>query len=274
MKGHILLFFLLTVSIQVYSQKGYEIGGFIGISNYIGDINPDFSLKTPGPSIAAIGRYNFNTRTSLRLDLGAGRLAGRDSLSENTFQQSRNLSFRTDYIDMSLGFEFNFFPMVHGSREHYFTPYLFAGLAFAYYNPKANIDDQWHALRYLGTEGQRQGDEYAQIAAGTAYGFGFKMDFNDVWSFNAELAIRQLGTDYLDDVSKQYPNMVELEARRGELAVRLSDRSGELGIDPPIGQPGRQRGNSKDNDMYYTFRVGVVYFIGLLQCPKIAKGHY
>jgi hypothetical protein len=144
----------------------------------------------------------------------------------------------------------------------------------AYYNPKANIDDKWHALRYLGTEGQQVGDEYAQIAAGTAYGIGMKMDFNDVWSFNAELAVRQLGTDYLDDVSTVYPNMNELAARHGDLAVRLSDRSGELGIDPPIGAPGRQRGNSGDNDAYYTFRVGIVYFIGLLQCPAISRNHY
>jgi len=274
MKGHVLLLFLLTFSLPVFSQKGYELGGFIGISNYIGDINPDFSLKTPSPSITAIGRYNFNTRTSLRLDVSAGRLAGRDSISENSFQKSRNLSFRTDYVDAAFGFEFNFFPLVHGSRDKYFTPYIFAGLVLAYYNPKANIDDEWHALRNLGTEGQRSGGEYAQIAGGTAYGFGIKMDINDVWSFNAELAIRQLGTDYLDDVSTVYPDMNELLARRGELAVRLSDRSVELGIDPPIGAPGRQRGNNVDNDAYYSFRVGVVYYIGFVQCPKICNGYY
>ncbi len=274
MKGHVLLLFLLTFSLQVFSQKGYELGGFIGVSNYVGDINPDFSLKTPGPSLAAIARYNFNTRTSLRLDLGAGRLAGKDALSENTFQQARNLSFRTDYVDASFGFEFNFFTLHHGSRDQYFTPYIFGGLALAYYNPKANIDDHWYALRYLGTEGQQVGKEYAQIAAGTAYGFGIKLDVNDVWSFNAELAVRQLGTDYLDDVSTVYPNMNELAARRGDLAVRLSDRSGELGADPPIGAPGRQRGNSKDNDLYYTFRVGMVYYIGFVQCPRICKSHY
>jgi len=274
MKGHFLLLFLLTLSLQVFGQKGYELGGFIGMSNYIGDINPDFSLKTPSPSITALGRYNFNSRTSLRMDLSAGRLAGRDSISENSFQQARNLSFRTDYIDASLGFEFNFFTLIHGSREHYFTPYIFAGLVLAYYNPKANIDDEWHALRNLGTEGQRVGGEYAQIAGGTAYGFGIKMDFNDVWSFNAELAVRQLGTDYLDDVSTVYPDMNELLARRGELAVRLSDRSVELGADPPIGAPGRQRGNDVDNDAYYSFRVGIVYYIGFVQCPKICNGHY
>jgi hypothetical protein len=274
MKGHGVLFFLLTFSLPIFSQKGYELGGFIGVSNYIGDINPDFSLKTPEPAIAGIARYNFNTRTSLRLDVGAGRIAGKDALSENDFQRARNLSFRTDYVEASMGFEFNFFNLRHGSRDQYFTPYLFGGFALAYYNPKAKIDNHWYALRYLGTEGQRVGNEYAQVAAGTAYGFGIKLDVTDVWSFNAEIAVRQLGTDYLDDVSTVYPNMAELEARRGELAVRLSDRSGELGIDPPIGAPGRQRGDSKNNDVYYTFRIGMAYYIGFVQCPKICRGKY
>ena len=99
-----------------------------------------------------------------------------------------------------------------------------------------------------------------------------KLDFNYEWSFNAELCVRQTGTDYLDDVSTVYPEMTELANRRGDNAVRLSDRSGELGIEP-IGAPGRQRGNSDDNDMYYSARIGVVYYIGLLQCPALSRPH-
>ena len=273
MKGYILPVLFIGLSFTSFSQKGFEVGGFIGVSNYIGDINPYYSLKTPGPTIGAIGRYDFNTRTAFRLDIAAGRLIGKDSLSENSFQKSRNLSFRTDYLDAALNFEFNFFPMIHGSRDHYFTPYVFAGLAWTYYNPKAQLDDTWYALRDMGTEGQREGDEYSQISMGLSYGMGFKLDFNYEWSLNVELAARQMGTDYLDDVSTVYPNMDELAARRGDIAVRLSDRSVELGIEPIGTPPGRQRGVSEDNDSYYSIRVGVVYYIGLLLCPSISKPH-
>jgi hypothetical protein len=79
-----------------------------------------------------------------------------------------------------------------------------------------------------------------------------------------------MGTDYLDDVSTVYPEMTELASRRGDIAVRLSDRSGELGIEP-IGAPGRQRGVAGDKDAYYSFRVGIVYYMGLLQCPAISR---
>ena len=86
---------------------------------------------------------------------------------------------------------------------------------------------------------------------------------------NVELSARQMFNDYLDDVSTTYPNMIELAMRRGEIAPLLSDRSGELG--EPIGAVGRQRGVSGDKDSYYSLRIGVVYYIGLLQCPSISR---
>jgi len=270
MKGFILLAFLSISCFQVFGQKGYELGALAGVSVYVGDINPTYSLKTPGPSLAVIGRYNFNTRTSIRMDIAAGRLVGKDQLSENPFQKARNLSFRTDYIDSSIDLEFNFFPYVHGSRNQYFTPYIFGGLAFVYYNPKAKLDGTWYGLRDMGTEGQAIGDEYAQISPALSYGIGVKMDFNYEWSLNVELSARQMFSDYIDDVSTTYPDMNELAARRGDIAPLLSDRSGELGIEP-IGAEGRQRGVSGDKDSYYSLRVGIVYYIGLLQCPAISR---
>jgi hypothetical protein len=270
MRGYLLPIFFFISIIPVFSQKGYELGVLAGISYYVGDINPNYSLKSPGPTLAVLGRYNFNNRTSIRLDAAAGRLIGKDSLSENPFQQARNLSFRTDYADASIDLEFNFFPYVHGSRNYYFTPYVYGGLAFTYYGPHAKLNDRWHALRPLGTEGQAVGDEYALISPALSYGLGLKMDLNYEWSLNVELSARQMFNDYLDDVSTTYPNMIELENRRGPVAPLLSDRSGERGIEP-IGALGRQRGVSGDNDSYYSIRIGIVYYIGLLQCPAISR---
>ena len=270
MKGYIILCFFALLQFQGISQKGYEIGLLGGVSYCIGDINPNYSLKTPGLSLEFISRYNFNTRTSIRFDVGAGQLIGKDELSENSFQKARNLSFKTNYVDASLDLEFNFFNLIHGSRDHYYTPYIFGGLAVTYFNPRAKLDDKWYGLRLMGTEGQPLGDEYNQFSPALSYGMGFKMDLSYEWSFNIELSSRLSGSDYLDDVSTVYPDMDELAARRGDIAVRLSDRSGELGIEP-IGAPGRQRGASQDNDAYYSLRVGLVYYIGFLQCPDISK---
>ncbi|HZV68789.1 MAG TPA: DUF6089 family protein [Saprospiraceae bacterium] len=270
MKGYIILCFIVFVQIRGFSQKGYELGALGGVSYYIGDINPDYSLKTPGPSLGFIARYNFNTRTSIRFDMSAGRLIGKDKYSENPFQKARNLSFRTDFADASLDLEFNFFNYIHGSRNQNFTPYIFGGLALTYFNPRTKLGDTWYGLRELGTEGQLVGEEYGQVAPAMSYGIGFKMDFNYEWSFNIEMSARQSSTDYLDDVSTVYPDMINLASRRGDIAVALSDRSVELGVEP-IGAPGRQRGVAGDKDAYYSFRIGIVYYIGFLQCPDISK---
>jgi hypothetical protein len=64
--------------------------------------------------------------------------------------------------------------------------------------------------------------------------------------------------------------MSSLASRRGEIAPLLSDRSAELGGEP-IGAEGRQRGVSGDKDSYYSCRIGIVYYIGLLQCPDISR---
>ncbi|MEP6794591.1 MAG: DUF6089 family protein [Saprospiraceae bacterium] len=270
MKGYIILCLFVLVQIKGFGQKGYELGALGGVSYYIGDINPNYSLKTPGPSLGFISRYNFNTRTSLRFDMAVGRLIGKDKYSENPFQKARNLSFRTDFADASMDLEFNFFNYIHGSRNQNFTPYIFGGLALTYFNPRAELDGTWYGLRQMGTEGQAIGDEYGHITPSLSFGLGFKMDFNYEWSFNIELSARETSTDYLDDVSTVYPDMISLAARRGAIAALLSDRSAELGIEP-IGAPGRQRGVAGDKDAYYSMRIGIVYYIGFLQCPDISK---
>ena len=50
MKGYILLAFLLIACIPAFGQKGYELGVLGGVSFYVGDLNPNYSIKTPGPT--------------------------------------------------------------------------------------------------------------------------------------------------------------------------------------------------------------------------------
>ncbi len=258
------------VAVSVPAQKGFEIGGMVGISNYFGDLNTTYSLRRIGPAICLLGRYDFNNRLCLKLAATYGRLQARDSDSDNAFQHARNLSFRTGVLDASLQGEFNFFPYFHGSEQNFYTPYIFFGLGVFYANPKAELDGRWIALQHLGTEGQPIGGEYSLVHPAVAYGIGFKADITAVWSINVELSSRALFTDYIDDVSTVYPNLLQLRNLRGDTAVRLSDRSGEV-VAEPIGQPGRQRGNSKNNDAYAFLTVGIVHYLGHIECPSISR---
>jgi hypothetical protein len=261
---------LLIAAVHTTAQRGYEVGGWLGVSHYFGDLNTTYRLDRPGIAGGLIGRYNFNNRLSTKLSLNYGRLSAYDSDSDNPFQRARNLSFRSPVIDGTLQFEFNFFPYEHGSDDYYFTPYIFGGVSAYYSNPQAEYEGQWYELQSLGTEGQPIGGEYVRVQPALAYGIGIKADLNSTWSINVEMSSRALFSDYLDDVSTVYPNPIELFNLRGGIAAALSDRSIEV-VDDPIGGEGRQRGNSRNNDVFAFLQVGLVYYIGTLRCPTLSK---
>ncbi|WP_284284361.1 type IX secretion system protein PorG [Portibacter lacus] len=264
---NILIIACCFVSTLSNAQKGWELGPWIGISNYFGDLNTNFDFTEIGPAAGVIARYNWNNRINSKMGLNYTFLYGDDQDSPNSFENRRNLSFRTDLVDFTAQMEFNFFPYIHGSKEYFFTPYLLGGINILYFNPRAKLDDEWHALRPLGTEGQAVGEEYGIINGGVVLGGGFKWDLNRDWSFNIEIALKRLFTDYLDDVSGTYPNATSLRARRGDIAAELSDRS----VGEKIGELGRQRGNSRDKDTYTMFGVGLVYYFGTIPCPEIGN---
>jgi hypothetical protein len=91
-------------------------------------------------------------------------------------------------------------------------------------------------------------------------------------NLRAECVYRILNTDYLDDVSTSYidPNVYSNYFTGTKLtnALLLNDRQYEL--DPThITGPGDQRGNSKNNDAYFTFNLK----IGLVLGREKIRGH-
>ncbi len=264
----ILLFVLMSSTSE--AQKGYELGGWLGISNYFGELNSGFNLTKPGLSGGLAFRFLFNERIAMRTSLSYGTIKADDKDSYNTYEQERNLSFKSPLIDFTHQFEFNFLPYIHGSSTDFFSPYVAAGIDVFYYNPKAQYNGKWYSLRELGTEGQALGEEYFEYSVGLAVGGGIKWDINHLLSINLEASYRFTASDYLDDVSTSYPNMQELRSLRGDIAVELSDRSGI----PGFAVQGKQRGNSRDKDKFSFIEVSLMYYFGSLDCPSINKYAY
>lgn len=259
---------LLLLNQLSYGQmRGFEIGGWAGASNYFGDLNTNWRLNRAHLSGGIGARYNFNDRLAFKLGANVGQISAYDADSKNAFEQRRNLSFKSLLVDGTAQFEFNFMPYIHGHRDYFFTPYLFAGVSMFTFNPRAELDGEWYNLREYGTEGQFRGEEYGTMQGAIAYGIGFKTDLSYRWSVNIELSGRKLFTDYLDDVSGVYADIRDIRAQRGEIGAALADRSEE----PKIGLPGRQRGNGKDNDMYALLNVGIFYYFGYIRCPEFLR---
>lgn len=258
----------------LHAQRGWEAGGQIGAAHYFGDLNTDYKITDPRLAVGVFGRFNFNNRLCIKIGANYGAVAADDADSDNTFERSRNLSFRSNVLDGLAQFEFNFLPYNHGSRDEFFTPYLFAGFSVFKFNPQAFYNDEWIDLQPLGTEGQFRGEEYYTTQGAFVFGGGLKVSLSYEWSIEFELSAKSLFTDYLDDVSTVYPEFDDLENLHGVRAVALSDRSVELvpdALDRPVGETGRQRGNSNDNDAYAILGVSVVYYFGGINCPKIGR---
>jgi len=265
-KRAICLVFLLSFT-TLNAQKGYELGGWLGVSHYFGDLNTNQRIGKPGLAFGVAARYNFDTRISVRTSFNYGRVRATDTDSQNNFERNRNLSFRSDIVDMTNVLEFNFFHYEHGSKTHNKTPYLFGGFNFMYFNPKAELDGTIYNLRKLGTEGQTPGGEYGSLSGGLVLGGGYKWDVTHTTSINLEFSMRFLFTDYLDDVSTVYPDKTQLGADRGPAAVALSDRS----LIEGLGAANRQRGDKQGNDNFTFFGIGVMRYFGGIECPEISK---
>jgi opacity protein-like surface antigen len=268
-KRHFSLFFVLFLIQNSHAQKGWEAGGWVGASNYFGDLNTTYSLKNTGLAAGIITRYNFNDRLCLKISGNYGSISADDKNSQNIVEQRRNLNFKSTLIDGAAQFEFNFLPYNYFDRSQWFSPYVFLGFNVFNFNPKAQYEGKTYNLRTLGTEGQFKGEEYYTTQMGLVYGGGLKIAISETWAINIELSARKLFTDYLDDVSKTYPNMNDLKKARGPIAVQLSDPSVADSEGRKVGLFGRQRGDKKSNDMYTFLGIGLVYYFGDLKCPIV-----
>ena len=267
----ILVTFFFCQNETMFAQRGWEIGGWAGVSHYFGDLNTNFDLTHPGFAGGGVFRFNFNDRLCLKMGANYGNISADDKNSTNVFEQRRNLNFRSTLVDGSGQLEFNFLPYNYFDKSQWFSPYLSAGISVFNFNPQGKLNGTLYELRPLGTEGQFRGEEYYTTQMAFAYSGGFKIALNEVWSINVEISARKLFTDYLDDVSKSYPNMNDIRKQHGDIAVQLSDPSIPDAEGKKIGQFGRQRGDSKSNDMFTFLGVSVLYYFGDLRCPNMSN---
>jgi hypothetical protein len=266
MKRHIVLLICSLIGSPVLMAQVSEIGGTIGASYYIGDLNP--TRHYPRDTKLAGGlvyRYNFNDRYALRLQGLYGTLKAYDSDSRDTLQLLRNLHFSTKVFEASALFEINFFKYrKKGKDGRFWTPFVFGGLAYFRVNPQAQLDDTWYELQPLGTEGQGttatgNSEPYKLDNVAIPFGAGLKVNLGKV-DIQAEWGMRRTYTDHIDDVSGTYVDNALLAEENGPLAAQLADRSGLTGV-PGYDAAGRARGDSNTRDWYVYSGLTITYII-------------
>lgn len=235
-----------------------EIGVFGGASNFAGDVGYGFIPK--GYAVGLVFRHQFDERYSLRVQGNYGQISANDADAMTKYKQNRNLEFQSDIWEGAFMIEFNFFKYITGSKKYWHTPYIFGGLGFFNYNPKATFDGDLYELQPLGTEGQGSSQSnsapYGLWGLNIPFGLGYRVSVADNVSFAAEIGFRSTSTDYLDDVSGRYVDVQQLERENGALAAYFADRSLT-----DTDKTETLRGDADRND-WYVFS-GVTLFIAL-----------
>lgn len=254
-------------------QEG-EFGIGVGAAHYFGDLNTKARLNRVKAAASVFFRKNFGNYIALRIGASFAQLGYSDQYNtHNQYMYSRNLSFNSKVWELTLQGDFNFFRFMPGEPEYSFTPYITFGAGIFSYDPYAYLRGEKIFLRPLGTEGQGSSlypdrKQYSSMGISIPFGGGIKYSFNERINIGFEILHRFTNTDYLDDVSKTYvdpaafPPNPDGSTSNGLL---LSDRSYEIG--EPIGIPGRQRGNSKQNDQFVTAMFHVTFNLQSYKCP-------
>ncbi len=258
-------FFLLLclTGTSIFSQR-VHLGIFGGVSAYNGDLTEKFfPKKVTNGAIGITANYELKDQIMLRTSLTYSIIGGADRFNKDPDLQLRNLAFETSIVEFSLVGEYYLFNLY----ERKYSPYVFGGLALYKFNPYAfDINMQKVYLQPLSTEGQGiagyAGKPYKLTQMALPLGGGFKFAINDNLRVGVELGLRKLFTDYLDDVSGNYADELDLLAAKGQLTVDMSYRGDEAGGSLVYPAKGAQRGSPKFKDVYYftgvhlTFRLG------------------
>jgi hypothetical protein len=135
--------FILIICSQTSLSQIYEVGFFLGKSNFIGDvgnttfINPIYNDVNPDWVNGISFKWNRSPRHSYRFSYIYGNLGANDLKSKDPRRIERGYYFNTPLDEISLGMEFNFFDYNLHEPGIKFTPYIFMGLSYSKFDKMA-----------------------------------------------------------------------------------------------------------------------------------------
>ena len=280
MKKGCFVFLCFVVSYFCQAQRS-EIGGLVGTSFYLGDLNnvPFRNTNYEGKSVfipagGIVYRYNFSPRIALKANLLFGTVSASDTnnysflclkdVNGNKIPDSRKwdfrerkLSFSSPVSEISVQIEINFFNVYNVGHKNQISPYLFGGGAIFSFNPQAKYpkDGIIRDLQPIGTEGQGLNgmpEKYKLTSFAIPFGVGFKANIGRYVCVGAEWGLRCTFTKYLDDVGGLY---FDFSTGEYDVAKYFADPSNSH-------KPNDQRYSTFKNDWYSFAGVVITVRIG------------
>lgn len=265
-----------------------DLGGNAGKGkNSLKDINLEFTKFMKGAFITMYPAKWLGFRVAVDYTY----LEGNDNAIKTTgidelWRKQRNLDFKTDIWEIYGALEI--FPLMFLKRrseyEPRLRPYVLLGIGLFHFNPKGSLTDAngnktWYNLQPLRTEGQGMPEypyskPYKLTQMNIPFGGGIKYYISERFNFSMEVLYRKTFTDYIDDVSTTYidPSLFNkyLPVADANIALQIHDKApGTL----TRTDPGFQRGNSKNNDAYFSFlfKLGINLGASGEHSPRLAN---
>lgn len=196
---YLIPFLLSMFFIQTGQSQIYEVGVFVGGSNFIGDVG---STKYISPNQTAFGgffRWNRSPRHSFRASLIYTNLEGQDSKSDDPRRIERGYSFDNSLLEISAGMEFTFFDFNLHDGAKKTTPYLYSGISVA------NYDNY-----YFNSRGVYTSEDTSSWTFGIPMVLGIKTTFLDNFILGFEVGARYTFSDELDGSVPSEANLQNL----------------------------------------------------------------
>jgi len=271
LRGLLVIMALSHVAASRAQEWEFAVQG--GSSGYMGDLNLENPLAFNDWAAGVSIKYNLNPTWGIRANFAYANTFAYDGDSRVTQRRERNLGFFGDIKEAALLADFNFFRWLPQRGRIVYTPYIFAGVGAIQFNPKwylpyiAGQSPRTVNLRDVQTEYHPADNPhpYGSYAISIPFGAGFRYNLRGPWSVGVELGYRLALTDYLDDVSGNYPDPVQPPPF---LPVGLNDWQYLTYRDSPAAVAGTLRGDGRPYDSFMTVGITVSYTIFRGGCPE------
>lgn len=171
------------LSAQADPEYRAELGGGIGLVSYQGDFNGNL-FKDVQPMFTILGRYKFNPRMALAMNISIGKIKGTSRNAKTYYPLTEEIEFNHGLVDVGFRYEYNFWP--YGTGREYrgaqrLTPYIYIGLGATFVKP-----------------------EKTEVAVNLPVGAGVKYKVGERVNLALEWTMHFTGSDMLDGVKDPY----------------------------------------------------------------------
>lgn len=184
---YLILILFSVCFVQISQSQIYEVGFFLGSSNFIGDVGSTKYIAPNSPAFGAMAKWNRSPRHSFRFSAIFTQLKGKDANSSDPRRIERGYEFDNNILELSAGMEFTFFDWDLHLEENKSTPYLFTGITVAN-----------HDNFYFDSNGILTSENTSSWAYGIPIVLGFKTTTADNIILAVEVGARYTFTDEID----------------------------------------------------------------------------